>query len=1131
MKTTKIILFILILINISYSQTNPGKFFNLPEGYNIQTPNTSNLGSYGDYSVNLYTGSPDITVSLFDIKDKGIPLNILLKYDASGVRVNSVPTWVGQNWSLISGGVIQRSVKGMSADEFDATNGINDKNVLFPLYNNWDSFGPSEWDYRFWPWWNQGYKYSNNRAYLNSSNWNTNSGFENIFVNHAYTASYDPNWYSYWFSYSVSGSHLKKYKPDLEPDIFTFNFMGHSGNFFLGQDGQWKVASSSNLKIVCDFATDLIDPIPPVTSSNPIFLTNQYVHQFGVPREYPKKFPKVIGKIKIIDDEGNQFFFGNDATEITFPDFFDQHDKPVISSAWYLKLVKDKFDNIIYEFEYEKGPYIGQFYLSLSKLLLNNHTNSMSQVDSGILNTPLGYTGEDPNDSYQTAGLKGDGQMMLPVYLKKIKTKSGLEVDLNSSISNSMKFKSTDNNIFRPDRLFGKLTYSMYDLSTGNYLYSLGTPYYNNCNFYFYQRLTDFQTLNPDWNQVYNEPLALLKWKKLDNITIKDHNNLTLKVVDFSYINEPDKRLFLTGIDIDDKRYEFEYNNPELLPNFMSNTYDHLGYYKGSPFYFPNNMKDKNFWTQLKNNRNTNSATVKYGSLKKIIYPTGGYTEFEFEPHKYSKEVSQNGVLTSLAVEGIIGGLRVKKITNNDGNQNNYIKEYRYANTINSSQSSGNLLYRPKYFFENIDIQNISPIHRYLSYLNIGNVLPMSNIFSTPIEYSSVIEKQSYYSQSTGLISDNGYVQYKFSSYIDNPDSPPSGIRVPSTLLLMPRNDKGNKRGKLLEKLVYDKNNILKEKFFNSYNFNDVTNHPKVRAINQIIISVPGETNPENNRIMSAYEIPYVDVHLIQSRKTNYSSTGELIEVKNYEYKYYPDLNLASTNFGDSFNIACYTDLTDSRIKEEFGYPLSISLDPIQNSMYNSRILPVFNNKKSKIEGLNYLDSSINQVLMESKVDYRNINVNSINVMIPDKVLSRKGSNNFETEFTYDLYDNEGNLIQITNKIGIPTSIIWGYNRTQLIAKIENATYAEVQAYVTNLQNISNTGTEANLISALNSLRTALPNALITTYTHKPLIGISTVTDPKGDKQTYHYDSFNRLQFVKDAQGNILSENEYHYKN
>lgn len=53
---------------------------------------------------------------------------------------------------------------------------------------------------------------------------------------------------------------------------------------------------------------------------------------------------------------------------------------------------------------------------------------------------------------------------------------------------------------------------------------------------------------------------------------------------------------------------------------------------------------------------------------------------------------------------------------------------------------------------------------------------------------------------------------------------------------------------------------------------------------------------------------------------------------------------------------------------------------------------------------------------------------------------------------------------------------------------------------------------------------------MITTYIHKPLVGVTSVTDPKGDTQTYHYDNFNRLEFVKDKDGNVLSENEYHYR-
>ena len=47
---------------------------------------------------------------------------------------------------------------------------------------------------------------------------------------------------------------------DLEPDIFNFNFMGMTGSFFLGQDGEWKVQSdNANLKITIQ-ESDFIKP-------------------------------------------------------------------------------------------------------------------------------------------------------------------------------------------------------------------------------------------------------------------------------------------------------------------------------------------------------------------------------------------------------------------------------------------------------------------------------------------------------------------------------------------------------------------------------------------------------------------------------------------------------------------------------------------------------------------------------------------------------------------------------------------------------------------------------------------------------------------------------------------------------
>ncbi len=76
-------------------------------------------------------------------------------------------------------------------------------------------------------------------------------------------------------------------------------------------------------------------------------------------------------------------------------------------------------------------------------------------------------------------------------------------------------------------------------------------------------------------------------------------------------------------------------------------------------------------------------------------------------------------------------------------------------------------------------------------------------------------------------------------------------------------------------------------------------------------------------------------------------------------------------------------------------------------------------------------------------------------------------------------------------------------------------------------------GNEGALRIALNNLRNlpALSDALVTTYTYDPLIGVTSITDPRGETIYYHYDDFNRLEYVLDQDGKVLSKNEYNYQN
>lgn len=160
-------------------------------------------------------------------------------------------------------------------------------------------------------------------------------------------------------------------------------------------------------------------------------------------------------------------------------------------------------------------------------------------------------------------------------------------------------------------------------------------------------------------------------------------------------------------------------------------------------------------------------------------------------------------------------------------------------------------------------------------------------------------------------------------------------------------------------------------------------------------------------------------------------------------------------------------------------------------------------------------------------------------VLEPSVVKTSKGTNPLEDRIKFKNYDDEGNLLEVSRENGMNICYIYGYDSTLPVAKIENATYKQLAPYLNGIHNASDADTssclnsescnENNLRTAQTSLRNGLPNAMVTTYTYDPLIGVTSMTDPKGYTVYYEYDELNRLVRVKDKDGKILSENKYHY--
>lgn len=252
----------------------------------------------------------------------------------------------------------------------------------------------------------------------------------------------------------------------------------------------------------------------------------------------------------------------------------------------------------------------------------------------------------------------------------------------------------------------------------------------------------------------------------------------------------------------------------------------------------------------------------------------------------------------------------------------------------------------------------------------------------------------------------------------------------------------------------------------------------KRRLMNTIETSYYG-----NKTLVDRTDFTYTDSGTLDI-KTNLKSDGKTI-VTDYDYAY---------------------DVNNTRLVNKFmnGIPLSIEVN--QDGKQISHVETKYDNLS------NYLPSSV--------------------------LSSDLNISNMATEVTYDSYDSKGNLLQFTTKDGVPVTIIYGYNNTKPILKIEDITYDQAvnlvgfNDIITKSNEDINQATENIFIDALDLFRKNNNRRLITTYTYNPLIGVTSITPPSGIREVYIYDTANRLKEIREnnASGKLLKEYKYNYK-
>jgi len=105
-------LFALSMHGLAQHYSDPAKFPQITP----PSPDAAALGRYGEFPVSLATGTPEISVPLYEIKSGKISVPISVSYHASGVRVNDIASRIGLGWSLMAGGMVTRVIKGQPDD-------------------------------------------------------------------------------------------------------------------------------------------------------------------------------------------------------------------------------------------------------------------------------------------------------------------------------------------------------------------------------------------------------------------------------------------------------------------------------------------------------------------------------------------------------------------------------------------------------------------------------------------------------------------------------------------------------------------------------------------------------------------------------------------------------------------------------------------------------------------------------------------------------------------------------------------------------------------------------------------------------------------------------------------------------
>jgi YD repeat-containing protein len=1106
----------------------------------FRTPEASAFKKYGEELVNEYTGTADISVPLYTIKCKDIEIPLVLRYDASGIKVEQEASWVGLGWNLMVGGCINYVCAGAKDRELGPNihdriwtqylttiNGLQYYNYKEnDTIHNWMASLPYE--YSFVSPYQEHLNYGDMRDYVEQGYGERDFYSVNILGN-SFSFFVDP----FTLKPYTIGRGGDEYKIETEPAL------EKHGNGRKERIQGWKITASDGCVYKFGGGDKLYEP-----STGMWYMSCWYLSEIRSPKGEVVKFsytqiPPHYGRNTRIESISIPLLY-NRTYEITERDFPHGY-----SSVW-------------------KRAFINNYYLD--KIIAGNQTvtfvTSNSNECSGRRLDAIRVTSYNDtvikaiNFSYSSFGYSNVGGNYAFAN-NETESENRLKLDNVKEVASS-------------DTLTTSFSYNSLNLPSKRSCAQDYWGYYNGKENY----------VSGHGHSLVPAPSRYMSYNytpELNNYSIEGADRLCHgNYMQAAMLNRVD---YPTG---GYTTYEYETNRVRVNTFAETQKYIEKSYdvsksasfsVSENPSYSQLQMDSVSFWLnkELKGElylRCSSSANIDGEDMNIYIFkwPTGGETSVSgkiipakfnrsqgfsyvdsitLSPGRYTLMVAPPNVsimnygatcqlrgfyTETLTDESeyyvLCGGLRIKKISNydSDGQKINYTT-YDYNNEngstgilLNSIETVDSLHY--KKFYDRYDMPNSSS-NLILNFEVDADVYTITQGRSRLPEF--------YASCNPGIVGYSQVSKYKYNAQDELERSVVTTFKneAPKNFMnegyVTPVIDyyKNFGNGNIISQKILDANGNVVSNTDNTYISHlldhyavNMDSHTEIITGSSQASSYTGSSNPKT----TIWRYPYIlsREELSQSVTTEYCPDGStIVKTKDYLYN---GINHQVSQIDEN------TSLSDQTLRTKITYSAD-GEDYMSRWMKDAhRLNDVVENKTLLVE------NGQEHCISTQRTNYTSRYNNGTSHYLPASLSTSIGDNAPETRAVYS-YDDSLNVRSVAVD-GMETVYIWSYNSQYPIAKIEGVTYADVE-------NALGASTLATLLRKpepgaedLMQIRNAI-NGIgghVTTYTYKPLVGITSETLPNGNTVYYEYDSFGRLTRVIDHDGSVISTNSYNYR-